>query len=1183
MKRILKLSVIFVFLLAFFKISNCEEKKVVLGIGRVDGKKYNVEFRKYHRIVPFYRKNGIEPVLFNYEFLPRYGRNAEQIYNQLSKFNVVHIDTTSEGVGPVFDEKAKRSAKEISNGLKKYVEEGGGLLIAVQSVRYPNDKDEQYWNEVLKVFGIEILHEGVFDKTREYEAKLLNKEKFFFTQNISSHPVTEGVKCLYLPLHNYYPGPGVVAIKYSKDWKIIVRGEKEAKSYKSGTTTNPNIINLNTPGTYKSRPPIVAVREFGKGRIVSYPLPKLFTGLNYLNPLWEGTVEDRGDPSSGRKSYSMKLQINAYRWLAEPSMKMGKFGTYKFKPYKRVKFPESVNWDKYKFSQAYKREGDEWLVEPAKLGKSMVKGIVGAHTSYTDGKGTVFDYVKEARKQGLSFIVFTDPLELLKTQENLKRLIEDCKKANEKYKDFYACPGIEFTDGDGIRWIMIGERLKFPPSQYKQRQYTYTQWDGKRVNLYGHFAMLNAFPPTAIIDYKQLRKAGGYPENLWWFFNYIPVAYEKNKIIADNYHEFLYGLRDLRWASLLSFTRIKKPEEIGIARSTSTTIFKNLESAKEALNARCSSYWKAYSGVQQVSGGPVVLQWQAINPQMENNFLYTKGAQRVRMKFEVYSENGIKEVKVHDADYGIIRRFSGKGQKFLSKEFEMVHNKQHYLTLEVIDNKNKRAFSHYILIYCYKQGLFRCGDNLNILGPLGFVWHPDRNQMLPLGKSFRNGYKYAFVGWDTSSPALGVPQPSDRPVDFIRIERIGEYPHRYTMNVFPANIMDVKLASYNIQVVSMNMDHLVPRFDTEEIPTPAMASLPLSKGPLEYFERNYTMVAPMDRADHFIIWNYRRTSEGLEKYEGSFIWHEGYIKIKKDIKLSSMPLIFLQTPVNLENGTGDMLIVKQPEKTKIVRLTKTNPKEYVRGKIKEGGYISWQPTILGYTAVFVPKVKEQSPWAYRGVMPGRIEVGIKPDKKEVKAGQIFKYNFLYGVFADKKPGNEVLENTVKLFNLDGRGNGYPVKIEKGKIIDTVFFFTAEAENNEAVFTLGPTKSSTIIDLPIRVKGIEDNGTAAIFTSKRPWFRFVSVSNNTAYFQEPIERGNKIWAGNIFVARNKNIKMTVVVDGQGKGKKPFIEIHNPTYKDIKTTIWSPEKTPLFGGLKYEVKVPAGSSIKIEIKK
>ena len=59
-------------------------------------------------------------------------------------------------------------------------------------VRYPNSDDEKYWNLVLEPLGVQILHEGVYDKTRSYEGMTITKTPFWFMANIRRHPVTDG-------------------------------------------------------------------------------------------------------------------------------------------------------------------------------------------------------------------------------------------------------------------------------------------------------------------------------------------------------------------------------------------------------------------------------------------------------------------------------------------------------------------------------------------------------------------------------------------------------------------------------------------------------------------------------------------------------------------------------------------------------------------------------------------------------------------------------------------------------------------------------------------------------------------------------------------------------------------------------------------------------------------------------
>ncbi|NTU41965.1 MAG: nitroreductase [Nitrospirales bacterium] len=61
----------------------------------------------------------------------------------------------------------KRKAIETGEALKKYVEEGGGLIVIPVGVRYPGHDDEKYWNLVLNPLGTDITREGVADLSRK--------------------------------------------------------------------------------------------------------------------------------------------------------------------------------------------------------------------------------------------------------------------------------------------------------------------------------------------------------------------------------------------------------------------------------------------------------------------------------------------------------------------------------------------------------------------------------------------------------------------------------------------------------------------------------------------------------------------------------------------------------------------------------------------------------------------------------------------------------------------------------------------------------------------------------------------------------------------------------------------------------------------------------------------------------
>lgn len=1158
-------------ILAFTSIGNLqaatEQPTIKLGIARCsDAAKWDVEFQQYEWMQPVFRKEQIEASLMPREPLYRSGMGREQIDALLRGYHAIHLITTEEGI-PHLTPELKTHARMVGEALADYVKQGGGLFLEVSPVRYPGTQDEAYWNLVLEPLGLQILHEAVFDPTRIFEDVVLYGHKpeiFWFTRNFldSNFPLLQGVRGLCLPRASSHSTPGVAAMEYSDAWNVVVRGEKEAKSY---LTPANNQAQTDEAGTYTAEPPIVATRTLGKGRIVSYPLAEAFSGMNHGNPMWPDIVESKGNPKKEWPSDSMRLQLNAYRWLGVPALENTVLGTHQIPPASPVRYAKSVSWDNEPF-----RSMDT---------KEEAKGIIGARSSFSGGKGTVDEYVKAAKEAGLKFIVFSDPLEKL-TEETWNALKKACAEASAA-GDFYACPGIQFTDAAGIRWALWGESIVYPPKTFtlQHTNKTYPLWDGERILARGYYIELTGLPGGGILSYKDLRSNKSHPENLWWFWHYFPRVYENNKLVEDQHGEFLFGLRDMRVASIVSYTGIDSPEKVKAA-SQYFTSFPDMDSARKALNSWAGKniYGHPWQPNFYVSEGPRIVKWSAVNPQLEENWRHTKGAQRVRLMLDVQSDAGISDIKVHDADRGVVRRFAGNGGKEIVREFEMVHDRTRYLTLEVTDVRGRKAFSQFLWIFSYKQSLFRCGDNLNILGPLGMQWHADRNEFFDAAKNFRNGADFEILGYDTSRSL--VPMPSAWLQDTVSIRGVGTWPTQDNAPGMTSKIMYVELSSPNMQIATMELKNLAERFETDVRPPPALGSSPKDVSENEYFRRTHRLISPEDRVDWYTAWNHRRGREGRKDYRGSFNWHEGEIEFKKDVVLEGavpIPLIRMTCPYDPEKGWGTLFLAASgsDDDIKEVKLPAEKP-EVLEGSIRAGGFVSQLPSLVGYQAFLAGPDTE---YVYHARLPGNIVIGLGHDGQEVKAGTVFKYRFAVGVFTNTEQNAKLLQHTVKAMNLAGGSDGYPLKVKTGKLKDAAFILNLEAEGNEASFSAGPQK--LIIDLPIMVKGIKDNGCVAVYSTKRPWFRFVSVVGDTAYFQEPIDEENTIWAGNIFTADNKEIKLTAVIDGQNRNRKPFLEVHNPTGQAVKTTIRSPKHTPEFGDMKTEVSVPAGTSIRLNI--
>ncbi len=1137
-----------------------------VGFLHKEADKYNPEWREYWGFGRHLEDDGYVSALTEMRPIYRGGWTEDQLYESLKRFNVVVWPMEYEGSYDLTDE-LRGVAVTSRAALERYVRDGGGLFIIAQAVRYPGDDDEKYNNLLIEGLGARMMHEGVFDPEREFESPqtlVFRPESYFWTENAAGHPVTEGVGRVYLPTRRG-SAPAVEAIDYSDDWTVVLSGEDSARSYLVG---HDNVLDLDQPGTLQSGPPIAAVREYGRGRILIYAVPYRHLFLNYGNRVWPHISEERGDEEGGHPSDSMKMALNALAWLAEPSLGIEGFGSYEPEPYRPVEYADAVEWDTAEF------------VAPS----DGVKGLVGAHTSFSDGSGTVAEYARAARDAGLGFIVFTDPLELL-TAEELSRLKDDCAAVSDD--GFYACPGVEYTDRLGIRWCSFGEKIIYPPATLQQRGQTYDYFDGQRLHLTGKYTIDNRLGPNGVLGYDALHDAHVHPANMWWFFRFMPLVYEGTELVEDDYEDYLYSLRDLRWMALSSFTRVRSPARVAAAADACCTVLPRAEHMREWCNSRCGTY-HSYSAKSYVTQGPVIEQWWCINPQMENPWWITRGAQRVRLRFAVSSGAGIEEVVVRDANFGVVRRFDGNGEPRLEREFEMVHDRQHYLQLTVTDTEGRRAIGNYWLLYCYKSGLYRCGDNLNTLGSAAVILHPDRHQRLMLAKTFGDVGRVTVRGFDTGSGIASM--PAAWAFKHINLAEGTYPPHEGTEMV--AGVLDVPMASYDVSITSMDFSSLADRYERGDRCTPSMGGLLPIVRDHPYRQWRETAYILRSRKNFFTTWNHRRPFEGTEDYRGGMIWHEGTMVAREDIPLKpgiGLPLFALQGPGGAEYETSHHLFVLDADHGAVhhqATLAGDLPSP-ITGTIEPGGYATLMPTDVGYYA-FLPGTGSSYAWnAHHWASEsgrGRLYIGFEtPQDGVIEAGAEIPYRFLFATINARGDGAEIspdlMADTAAAYNLDGGADGYPFELVVGSFEDAEFFFTARAEGNEAVINIGPREM--ICDLPFRIRGVADNGVAAVWVHGEDYFRFVAVSEGTAYFQQPIDPAVRLWAGNVFVCDDPDVKMTLVMDGRAEGEGPFLEVHNPGADPITATITSPEHTPVFGGWSRTLQLPAGDGVRVEL--
>ena len=664
---------------------------------------------------------------------------------------------------------------------------------------------------------------------------------------------------------------------------------------------------------------------------------------------------------------------------------------------------------------------------------------------------------------------------------------------------------------------------------------------------------------------------------MWWFFRVPPYVYDRGRLVEDQFGEWLYALRDARHIHPAAYTRVYAPSQTAQAAGVCAAGCRDMAAARDWLNTRCASW--GHPANPYVTAGPCVEQWAAVNTQHDLPF-EVRGKQRTRCRFQVSSSDGIREVNVHNADYGVVRRFLANGKTTFGQEFDLVHDRDHTLTLEVVDAKGRKAISDPIYFYCYKTSIFRCGDNLNFLGGAGLCWHPDRNEMMNLVQGWQGPPAESIRGYDTAAALTSQAVLRPAALDLITTAEPGQYP-AWTDGVL-RKVLDIRLPGNDVKICDMTMGPLVEPFDSKTRDTPALASVPAVVAENQLFARVHRCYYLQNRNNMFITWDYRREREGAKDYRGGLVWHEGKITFKRDAVLtSSVPvMLFYFTPGGPCDGAVNTLLVKDAEGGPAVFPIPRGRFPAEEGFVAPGGFVTAAPCDV-YGAFFAGRGARFRYALAANPATGRVDqlqVGLGQPGQRVHAGEELPYRFAMASLGGQRQEPDrlaaQLEDLGESFGIGG-SRGAHASFAAGSLVDREMFFTVNGEGGEASFQIAPRR--TIIDLPICLRGVEDNGCVAVHSTARPFFRFVGVTEGAAWFQENVDAGSTIWAGNVFLCDHKSLQLTLVCDGLAPGRQPYLEVHNPTDKAVRAAIFSPPHTPQFAGVKLTVIVPAGTSV------
>ena len=408
----------------------------------------------------------------------------------LKQFNtVVWIGPSPISGGPYFNPASWRggvhtlTAAGNAKVIEEYVKEGGGLLLTPVIEEAGMSRIESL-KELMAPYGLNPECAGIRDDNNKFLLTLRIGQfpmNLCWTEAIARHPATEGVKRIYYPDYmmrwddNYTTIP---VFPTDKAWTVLAKGMPGSwAGWKQGT-----VFELGFWAKAKGweEPPFVLARDFGKGRVAVISICHFnlfYFPYSKKGNYWEnsfgsqdGRMMELGNVPLPRKvkgkmvqpepdgpvvpSDMLKLTDNLYRWLSEPGAKVGLGG---YDAEKGIKAPPIPKPSVANVSEVWADK------DPMCTGKVRpMKVLVGARTSYSDGKGSVAEYADAARKAGYDLICFTETFEHL-TDDKYRKLVADCEQLTDEGIAFL--PGIDVADRYGNRFLIVGLRRPLRPHQ----------------------------------------------------------------------------------------------------------------------------------------------------------------------------------------------------------------------------------------------------------------------------------------------------------------------------------------------------------------------------------------------------------------------------------------------------------------------------------------------------------------------------------------------------------------------------------------------------------------------------------------------------------------------------------------------------------------------------------------------
>ena len=1040
--------------------------------------------------------------------------------------------------------------------LREFVESGGGLFFNYTEAGTSVVYERTYYklaNELLAPWGLRAIHEVVRDPEHTFRHKAGMREYFIRTRNLSDHPITNDIDEITFPTYWWDQN----SFQADANWTVLVRGEPTA--YTTVDVDEP-ITSQHVKGSITTAPGIVAARNIGKGRVVFDAISPVYTLSDGYHYMVDGLVLDAGGV--------MQLHRQAFHWLAEPSLRSGSPGGFSGPSYS-PSAAEQVDFTDVRLFPVGKPTGPTCVDNlPTFL------GLYGAHSNLTDGTATVEELCRRAQELGYSYLVFTDPLELM-TGEKYQTLKAMCKQASSE--EFLALPGMEYSSDRLWSPYMEQPPSKFGASMTGRRQgqprflITYLDtWvgdphgsklnrpepvfknyplspDNQYVLDNGIVYVMNGQPRQCLLHPKQ---AGVGPWHCVLYNGFATHSYDGDSLFDDSLDLYLDRVANDCRVTPMTYHRITRPEHIPPLGRTfvSATRAAKLQDIDAQASGRGLVYpWRNHN---YVTSGPEIelfgVQFADGRPQ---DYLVVR-EQEWKLRLRVSSPDGLSDVRVMDGT-NILRRFEVGGKTTFAANVTGHHDKQHYLTVVVRDQRGGLAVSGVQVVHGWRHWYGMSGADLISLndstyqvgsnGRLDFAWCT--GGVLTAGSQIGprlnvHHEEVNMIARDSHSPTLGG--------------RTGVMIQANEGTEKSLNRLKLTFASEECTVLDQNHEY-------HHEPGVSPTSNRLARAHIRWYSFTPRL------------------------YDWNLLLVETDVEILRDLTLQegeagSWPRLVTLRYAPAEVITMDNYALRRGDDQLLT--APWNPEQDAPLKnvrLPVGGYVGLYP---GTTAAMV--VYSLDGHAHVSMSNSSIRFGTGNGGEKLHKGDRLQFEYVVGLKSQLESPAQ-FEMVRRVYGLDGSAPGYTVQTDSGNVESTTFALRLRAENGYVVAQVSRCQEMPT-DLPIIIRGLNDHWNVSLYDYQSGVLKRVGVAEGIAYTAMDINvKDRQVFLGHSFVCDDQRVHLELHgVDGAEPGelKQAQVEIHNPTVEDLQVVLSSPlfkvsQTVSLAAGTTQQLRIPLDS--------